>query len=339
MAMTASEENLRETVSRLEQALTAERTRRDEAEAMLEGMRCIAEAPSLAATDGALLAGLQPLLRYQDAAVLARHDDDDEFTARVTNSDVLADVRWKPGPLLTRVLAGAPVAVFDVRRTPELAPLAALAGVRSALCMPVTTAQRSVVFVGTHPEPAFFSPRHVALARGFARTVTQILENVAARERVHHLDLAAERAAAIAESIEQQREQQATIAVQEQQIQRLSAPVLQVAPHVLAVPFVGDLGQASLDHLTEALLHALTERRARYAILDLTGLSALDPTAADRLRTMIRAVELVGARCLVTGVRPRVASDIVDAGADALGVASFATLADGLHAALTGRPR
>jgi anti-anti-sigma regulatory factor len=327
------EEGLRESVNRLEQALSAERTRRDEAEALLAGIRCVAEAPSLAATDEALLSGLQPLLHYQSGVVLARGDDD-AYVATASTSEQLTRLRWPPGPLLGRVLAGQPVAVYDVRRSDELAPLAALAGVRSALCMPLVTAWRSAVLVGVHAEPAFFSPRHVALARGFARTAAQMLANQAAKERVHDSHLAAERAAMLEQSNAQLREQLETIQDQQQQIQRLSAPVLQISRQVLAVPIVGDLGETSLANLTESLLHALTERRARFAILDLTGLTTVDLVVTERLRTMIRAVEMVGARCLVTGVSPQVAAEMTDAGHPTLGAAAYASLADGLRAAL-----
>lgn len=327
------DEALHESVARLEQALSAERSRRHEAEALLAGIRCVAEAPSLAATDEALLTGLQPLLHYREGAVLARAGGD-VFAAAVSTGDDLAGVRWAPGPLLQRVLAGQAVAVYDVRRTDELAPLAALPGVRSALCLPVLTAERAAVLVGVHPEPAFFSPRHVALARGFARTATRVLESLAAKERVHDLHLAAERAALLEQSNARLREQLDTIQDQQQQIQRLSAPLLEVARHVIAVPIVGDLGEDSLARLTEALLHALCDRRARFAILDLTGLAAVDPAAADRLRTMIRAVELIGARCIVTGVRPRVAAELAAVGHTSLGAASYATLADALRSLL-----
>jgi anti-anti-sigma regulatory factor len=330
---TVGEEGLRESVNRLEQALSAERVRRDEAEALLAGICCIAEAPSLAATDEALLTGLQPLLHYQEGVVLVRGADG-VYVAAVSTGDDLAGLRWPPGPLLGRVLAGQPVAVYDVRRSDELAPLAALPGVRSALCLPLVTTGRSAVLVGVHAEPAFFSPRHVALARGFARSAAQVLASQADKERVHDLHLAAERAAVLEQSNATLREQLETIQEQQQQIQRLSAPVLQISRQVLAVPIVGDLGETSLAHLTESLLHALSERRARFAILDLTGLTAIDPVVAERLRTMIRAVQLIGSRCFVTGVHPRVAAQMTESGHDALGAASFASLADGLRAAL-----
>lgn len=328
--MSSSEELLREAITRLEQTAAAERSRREEAEAMLAGIRCVAEAPSLAATDEALLSGLQPLLRYEKGAVLARGGD--AYAAAVATDDALAGLRWPEGPLLARVLAGQAVAVYDVQRSEELAALAALPDVRSALCLPISTGERTSVLLGVHSEPAFFSPRHVSLARGFARTVGQLLESLAAKERVHELRLAAERAAALERSNDQLRRQLDTIQDQQARIQRLSAPILQISPQVLAVPIVGDLGHDSLAHLTESLLHALAERRARFAILDLTGQGSLDAAAADRLRTLIRAAQLVGARCLVTGVRPQVAATLAESGGS-LGAPAYNTLADGLNAA------
>lgn len=330
-------ELLRETVSRLEQALAAERTRREEAEATLAGLRCIAEAPDVAATDATLVAGLQPLLRYQAAAVFARSAEDPEvFVATVAGRPELAALRWRGGSLLRRVLAGQAVALFDVGRSPELAGLGEAPDLRSALVVPLLTEAREAVLLAVHGEAAFFSPRHVALAAGFSRTATQVLGNLAAREHAHHRRAAEERAAALARTNEVLEEQLATIRAQQIQIQRLAAPLLQVGRDALVMPLIGDLDADALAHVTEALLVAITERRARAVILDLTGLETTDAALPERLHAVVRAAELVGARCIVTGVRPALAAVLADAGTT-LGTRTLRTLADGLAAALRSR--
>lgn len=331
-------ELLGESVVRLEQALAAERSHREEAEATLAGIRGIIAAPDLAATDAALLAGLAALLRYQAGAVLVPGDDG-VLVAVAGEHPALRSLRWSEGPLLRRVLAGQVVALFDVRRSPELAALGETAEVRSALCVPLRTSQRAAVLLGVHAEAAFFTPRHVALARGFSQTVRPALESLAAREDAHHRRLAEEQAAALTrhnEALRAQIEQLQTIRAQQERIRRLSAPVLQIDRQVLVVPVIGDLGHESTIGITEALLHAITERRARVVILDLTGLDTVDAGVSARLGGLSRAVALVGARCLVTGIPPRIAAALADCGAANV-VRAFATLADGLRAALALR--
>lgn len=332
-----NDELLRESVSRLEQALAAERSRRDEAEATLAGLRCITDAGDLAATDAALLEGLQPLLRYQAAAILLRSREDGEvFAATSAGHSALLTLRWRSGPLLERVLGGQTVALFDLRRTPELAALAETSDIRSALCVPLSTSTRAALLLGVHDQPAFFTQRQVALAQGFAQTATRVLENLGAREHRHRRQIAEEQAAALARTNAALREQVATIGAQldtihaqQAQIQRLRAPVLQVGPQTLVVPVVGELDQEALVEITETLLHAISERRARRVILDLTGFESADAAIADRLRSLARAIALLGARCVLTGLRPALALTLSDS---ALEVMAFATLADAVAA-------
>ncbi|MFV8753753.1 STAS domain-containing protein [Nannocystaceae bacterium ST9] len=327
-----SDEILRESISRLEQALAVERTRREEAEGTLAGIRCIVDAPDLAATDALLLAGLQPLLRYRSAAVLVRDVDDPEsFVATHADLPALAALRWRVGPLLQRVLAGQVVGLYDIRRAPELATLAEDPDIRSALCVPLSTAERPALLLGVHPEPAFFSQRHVTLARGFSQTASHVLESLGAREHLHHRRLAEQQAGALARVNEALREQLATIQSQRQQIRRLSAPILQVGPSVLVVPLIGELDHDALVHVTETLLHAIGDRRARNVILDFTGFDSTDLGVLDRLQSLVRAAALLGARCRITGVRPRLATLLADA---TLEVSAHATLADALAAIL-----
>lgn len=331
----SDDELLRESLSRAEQALAAERSRREEAEAALAGIQVIAEARDLAAADAALLAGLQPLLRYEAAALLVRDRDraeEEALHAEVVGDAALAGLRLVVGPVLTRVLAGKTIALYDVGRSPELAALAAVPGVRSALCVPLRTSERDAVLIGVHPEPARFSPRQVDLACGLAQTVARMLESLVAREHAQRRRLADERAAALASSNEALRAQLETIREQQRQIERLAAPVLQLGPQILGVPLIGDLDREALRRVTQALLEAITARGARAVIVDLTGLEVSGGGVPERLNALIRAAELVGARCLFTGLRARVAAAFADAEVP-FQVRAFATLAEGLEAA------
>jgi len=334
--MAAADEALHEALARLEQSLAVERRHRAEAEAMVAGLRAIATAPTFAATDGALLTCLQSLLGFVAGALLAR-EPDGRLRARTSSDPRLADLQLTPGPLLTRVLAGQPAAVFDLARAPELAPLAAVPGLRSALCVGLTTATRTALLLGLHPEPAAFSPRHTALARGFAQVAAPVLDSLAAREDAQHRRLAEARADALERSNAALREQLDTIVRQQAQIQRLSAPILQVWRGILVVPIVGTMDDHQISGLSERLLQALCDERARVAILDLTGLDEVDAATGQRLHAIIGAVRLIGARCHITGVRPELAALLAEH--EVRGLRSHATLADGLAAALADAAR
>ena len=156
--MPPAEEVLNEAVARLEQALAVERRLRDEAEALLAGLRALATAPSLAAIDGELLRCLQPVLGCEAGVVLVLADDG-ELREQACTDPSLAGLRLRPGQLLRRVLAGQPAALFDLRQVPELAPLAAQTPARSALCVGLVTAARTALLIGVHAQTAAFAPR------------------------------------------------------------------------------------------------------------------------------------------------------------------------------------
>lgn len=119
-------------------------------------------------------------------------------------------------------------------------------------------------------------------------------------------------------------------------IQAMSTPILQVWSGVLAVPVVGRLDGERAGRMMEALLAAIVERRARAAILDLTGADAPDAAALDHVLQLSRAVRLLGARCLISGLSPQAAQAAVDLGVDLRGLDAHASLEGALQAALRG---
>lgn len=129
-------------------------------------------------------------------------------------------------------------------------------------------------------------------------------------------------------------EKLATIERQRVAISRLSSPIIQVWEGVLTAPTIGALDAARAALVLEALLAAVQQRRARYAILDLTGVDFADTTAADHIVTIVRAVELLGARCVLSGITPAVARAMVDLGVDLGRVITTATLEDALQGCL-----
>lgn len=117
---------------------------------------------------------------------------------------------------------------------------------------------------------------------------------------------------------------------------QFSAPILPVLPGVLVLPVVGALSPARAGRILDALLAGIASHAAHTAIVDLTGLAEAEPTLAEHLNRIAAATQLLGARFVLVGVAPAVASLLVAAGARLGGVALHATLADALMSAARG---
>jgi rsbT co-antagonist protein RsbR len=113
-------------------------------------------------------------------------------------------------------------------------------------------------------------------------------------------------------------------------IESLSAPILEVWDGVLALPILGTLSGDRATTLMERLLEEIQRTRARYAILDVTGVELVDTHTADYLLRVARAVELLGAQCIITGIRPAVAQTMVNLQANLSDIVTRATLRHGL---------
>lgn len=113
-------------------------------------------------------------------------------------------------------------------------------------------------------------------------------------------------------------------------IETLSAPILQVWDGVLALPVLGTLAGDRAASLMERLLGEIARTRSNYAILDVTGVDIIDTHTADYLLRIARAVELLGAQCIITGIRPAVAQTMVNLEAGFGGIVTLATLRDGI---------
>jgi rsbT co-antagonist protein RsbR len=147
---------------------------------------------------------------------------------------------------------------------------------------------------------------------------------------------------------EELRQAQTTIATQQQAISaqraviaEMSTPILAVANGTLVLPIQGTVDTRRAADMMEALLGRITSARARFAIVDVTGVSAMDTHTAGHLIKMVRAAELIGSRCVVTGVRPDVAQTLVEEGIDMTGLETLHSLQDGIEwcRAQSGRTR
>ncbi|MRG92209.1 STAS domain-containing protein [Polyangium spumosum] len=139
--------------------------------------------------------------------------------------------------------------------------------------------------------------------------------------------------------VTERREREALIEAQRREILELSAPLLDVADGVVAVPIVAALTEARCAELERRLLAGVAARGARVVVFDLTGATAADGAGLSQLLRLISAVRLLGARATVTGVRPAMATELVRSGAEIAGVAMMRSLRDALVAAGRGSPR
>ncbi len=122
---------------------------------------------------------------------------------------------------------------------------------------------------------------------------------------------------------------------QRQQLLEVATPVINLWDGVVAVPLIGTLDSARSQVVMESLLEAIVDQRAAYAILDITGVPTVDSLVAQHLMKTVAAARLMGAECIVSGIRPAIAQTIVHLGIDLGSIITRARLADALAYALT----
>jgi rsbT co-antagonist protein RsbR len=121
---------------------------------------------------------------------------------------------------------------------------------------------------------------------------------------------------------------------QQQEMLELSTPVVQLWDSVLALPLIGTLDSARTQVVMENLLHRIVETGAAIAIIDITGVPTVDTLVAQHLLKTVAAARLMGADCIISGIRPQIAQTIVHLGVELGNVVTKATLADAFAIAL-----
>ncbi|MCC2658816.1 MAG: rsbRA 4 [Panacagrimonas sp.] len=136
-----------------------------------------------------------------------------------------------------------------------------------------------------------------------------------------------------------QRTREEVIGRQQQELLELSTPVVRLWDGILALPLIGTLDSARTQVVMESLLQRLVDDEAQVAIIDITGVPTVDTLVAQHLMKAATAIRLMGAECIISGIRPQIAQTIVHLGVDLGGVTTKATIADALSTALrmTGR--
>ncbi|MFC1850208.1 STAS domain-containing protein [candidate division CSSED10-310 bacterium] len=125
-------------------------------------------------------------------------------------------------------------------------------------------------------------------------------------------------------------ELQAHVERQRYAIEELSTPILQLWDNVLALPIIGTVDTRRSLEIMEKLLAKIVEKQSKYIIIDITGVHVVDTKTADQFIKIIKAAELLGSTCIVTGIRPAVAQTMVEIGIDLAGIATVSNLREGL---------
>jgi rsbT co-antagonist protein RsbR len=128
-------------------------------------------------------------------------------------------------------------------------------------------------------------------------------------------------------------ERERIIGVQQDAIRELSTPVLQVRDRLLVLPIIGVLDSLQAKELTDGLLHAIREKRAKVVVVDITGVAAVDSQVANHLIQTISAAKLMGAQVIVTGLSADVAQSLVALGVDLQALNTAGDLQGGLDEA------
>jgi rsbT co-antagonist protein RsbR len=131
-----------------------------------------------------------------------------------------------------------------------------------------------------------------------------------------------------------QRSREEVISRQQQELLELSTPVVKIWEGVVAVPLIGTLDSARTQVVMENLLTRIVETGAQVAIIDITGVPTVDTLVAQHLIKTVAAARLMGAECIISGIRPQIAQTMVHLGIMLENVITKATLADAIAVAL-----
>ena len=131
-----------------------------------------------------------------------------------------------------------------------------------------------------------------------------------------------------------QRGREQVIVRQQEAMLELSTPVVTLWDGVLALPLIGTLDSERTQVVMESLLQRIVSSGASLAVIDITGVPTVDTVTAQHLLKTVTAIRLMGADCIISGVRPQIAQTIVHLGIDLQGIVTKATLADALSIAM-----
>jgi rsbT co-antagonist protein RsbR len=131
-----------------------------------------------------------------------------------------------------------------------------------------------------------------------------------------------------------QRSREEVIRRQQEEMLELSTPVVQLWEGIVALPLIGTLDSARTSIVMETLLQTIVDTRSELAIIDITGVPTVDTLVAQHLLKTVAAARLMGADCIISGIRPQIAQTMVHLQIDLSAVTTKATMAEALRFAL-----
>jgi rsbT co-antagonist protein RsbR len=174
---------------------------------------------------------------------------------------------------------------------------------------------------------SFKQPLHHLFRKEFSNSVADLADETA--RTMHLID---KLALQTIEAYQKSREE--IIRRQQEELLEISTPVVRLWEGVLALPLIGTLDSARTQVVMENLLEAIVKYSAAIAIIDITGVPTVDTIVAQHLLKTVAAARLMGADCIISGIRPQIAQTIVHLGVDLADVITKATLADAFQIAL-----
>jgi len=233
-----------------------------------------------------------------------------------------ADLRRQSGEVVEALRPVAGFAGTEHEQAPGWAELARVLGeVSRSRALAGFTATQTATFVLSLKEPLF------------ARLRSRLRDAEGLGAEVWRLTLLIDRVALLTFE-EAQRTRDQVIARQQQDMLELSTPVVRLWRDVLAVPLIGTLDSARTQVVMETLLQQIVDTGASIAIIDITGVPTVDTLVAQHLLKTVTAARLMGADCIISGIRPQIAQTIVHLGVSLRDVTTKATLADAFAVAL-----
>ena len=147
-------------------------------------------------------------------------------------------------------------------------------------------------------------------------------------EMIESLRIEQERSRAYQAELEEKLQ---TIEKQRAAIRELSTPIMEVWDGVLCLPVVGVMDTMRSVEMTNSLLQTVVEKKTRCIIIDITGIDVMDTRTVDHFMRMARAVSLLGAQCVLTGINPHIAQTVVQMGIDLSNIVTHRTLHEALQ--------
>lgn len=139
------------------------------------------------------------------------------------------------------------------------------------------------------------------------------------------------------EALRQSIIQEEKIRAQQLALEELSTPMIPITEQVVVMPLIGAVDSRRAQQVMDTLLYGVANTRAETAIIDITGVSVVDTQVANALVRAAVSVQLLGARVMITGIRPEVAQTLVGLGVDLRGISAYSTLSSAIAAAMARR--